>query len=151
MWFFFSLLWSCVPGYFRESQTGWANMENRICHFCKSRITLVWCWSDPGQTIKKCHLKRQRQVTQVTQAGADLCFPNCLLTRLIQEDAVVSRSTEARHTQSRGKGTLEISAVLLCSAPCDPATDQPPAACIVPCPAAHCSLAMGDGAHSMGW
>lgn len=64
---------------------------------------------------------------------------------------IVSRSTEARQIHSRGKGTLEISALLLYSVPCDPATDQPPVASIVPCSAPHCSLAIGDGAHSMGW
>lgn len=110
----------------------------------------LWTQDRLGPHLLKMSLKRTVTLKPVRQARPDLYLPRQLLTCSIQEDAIVSRSTEAGHIQSRGKGMLQISALLLYSAPCDPATDQPPTASIVPCSAPHCSPATRDAARSMG-
>lgn len=64
---------------------------------------------------------------------------------------ILSRSTEAKQIHSKGKCMLKISILLFYFVPCDPAAYRTPVASIVSFSALHCSLAIWDGAHSMGW
>lgn len=63
---------------------------------------------------------------------------------------ILSHSTEAKQIHGKGKYMLKIPILLFYFVPCGPAVYQTPVASIVSCSAPHCSLAIGDGAHSMG-
>lgn len=64
---------------------------------------------------------------------------------------ILSCSTEAKQISIKGKCILKISIFLFHSVPCDLAVYQTPVASIVSFSSPHCSLAIRDGVHSMGW
>lgn len=146
----------CVSGYFREWQNGSANVENTGSHFCKSRLSLVWCWSKPGYIWStSIEILLKRIATDNNDNRSEI--PS-LLSQLPRNTfnpggchVILSQNTEAKQIRSKGKCRLKIPILLFYFVPSDPATYQTPVASIVSFSTPHCSLAIWDGAHSMGW